>query len=249
MLSTGCWQDGWVRLQSWNLSKAATMPASPHFGACSEYVQRKKKKHTPHKQHFSIFLFALSCSVPLRTAWTSGPAITAQCFAPLSYFTDNYRPQNRPNRSIPPPTVLLLQGVSRVRLFSYMPALLFQLSSHGRRLTSTRLLKTVSTDRHKERGVNTLTLEKPSHSLNNTLQMETHGCLLGRLIIGVVWLLAEASWLHFLTLISENRGPASSRRRAVSAGSLLSRPFTSFIMLDLYFTLISGFSASVASAL
>lgn len=55
--------------------------------------------------------------------------------------------------------ILLLQGVSRARLFSYMPALLFQLSSHGRRLTSTRLLKTVSTDRHKERGVNTLTLK------------------------------------------------------------------------------------------
>lgn len=77
--------------------------------------------------------------------------------------------------------------------------------------------------------------------------METHGCLLGRLIIGVVWLLAEASWLHFLTLISEEPASASSRRRAESAGSLLSRPFTSFIIVGLYFTLIPGFSASVSS--
>lgn len=77
--------------------------------------------------------------------------------------------------------------------------------------------------------------------------METHGCLLGRLIIGVVWLLAEASWLHFLTLISEEPGPASSRGCTESAGSLLSRPFTSFIIVGLYFTLIPGFSASVSS--
>lgn len=35
--------------------------------------------------------------------------------------------------------------------------------------------------------------------------METHGCLQGWLIIGVVWPVGEASWLHFLTLISENR--------------------------------------------
>lgn len=87
--------------------------------------------------------------------------------------------------------------------------------------------------------------EEPSHSLNNTLQMETHGCLVGRLIIGVVWLQAEASWLHFLTLISEKRVWPSSRRSTESAGSLLSRPFTSFIILGLYFTLIPGFSASV----
>lgn len=129
----------------------------------------------------------------------------------------------------------------------YAPALLSQLSSHGRSLTSSRLLKTVSADRREERGVNTLAPHKPSRSLNNTLQMETRGCLLGRLIIGVVWLLAGASWLHFLTSISETPGSASSRRLARSAGSLLSRPFTSFIMLDLYFTLISAFSASAAS--
>lgn len=35
--------------------------------------------------------------------------------------------------------------------------------------------------------------------------METRGCLIGRLIIGVVGLLAEASWLPLLTLISQNR--------------------------------------------
>lgn len=34
--------------------------------------------------------------------------------------------------------------------------------------------------------------------------METHRCLIGRLIIGVVWLLTEASWLYLLTLISQN---------------------------------------------
>lgn len=63
---------------------------------------------------------------------------------------------------------LLLQGVSKTRLFLYMPSLLFQLSTHGRRMTSTRLLKSVSADRHEKRGVNMLT-EEPSHSLNNTL--------------------------------------------------------------------------------
>lgn len=55
---------------------------------------------------------------------------------------------------------LLLQGVSKTRLFLlYMPSLLFQLSTHGRRMTSTRLLKTVSTDRHEKRGVNMLTVK------------------------------------------------------------------------------------------
>lgn len=39
--------------------------------------------------------------------------------------------------------------------------------------------------------------------------METHRHLQGGLIIGVVWLLAEASWLHFLTLISGKPSSAS----------------------------------------
>lgn len=63
-----------------------------------------------------------------------------------------------PTEAFPSPS-LLLQGVSRAGLFSCTPAPLFQLPSHGRRLTSTRPLKTVSTDRHKERGVNMLTLK------------------------------------------------------------------------------------------
>lgn len=127
-----------------------------------------------------------------------------------------------------------------------MLALLLQLYSHGRSLTSSRLLKTVSADRREEKGVNTLTQHKPCHSLNNSLQMETRGCVLGWLMIGAVWLLARASWLHFLTPISETSGPAWTQRLG-SVGSLLSQPFTSFIMLDLYFTLISGFSVSAAT--
>lgn len=35
--------------------------------------------------------------------------------------------------------------------------------------------------------------------------METRGCLVGRMIIGVIRLLAEASWLYSLTLISQSR--------------------------------------------
>lgn len=54
---------------------------------------------------------------------------------------------------------LFLQGSSKTSLFLYMPSLLFQLSTHGRTMTSTRLLKTVSADRHKKRGVNTLTVK------------------------------------------------------------------------------------------
>lgn len=101
----------------------------------------------------------------------------------------------------------------------YAAALLSQLSSHGSGLTSSRLLKTVSADRRQERGVNTLAPHKPSRSLNNSLKMETRGCLRGRLIIGVVWLLARASWLHFLTPISEAARPASSQRLAGRRGA------------------------------
>lgn len=119
----------------------------------------------PDNKHFSLSVVqhTASRSVPSGQTQPLAPAITAQSFALLSYFTnltDNYRPRNNTNRSIPlSPPFLLLLGVSRARLFSYTPAPLFQPSSHGRRLTSTRLLKTVSTDRHKERGVNTLTLK------------------------------------------------------------------------------------------
>lgn len=63
----------------------------------------KEEKKNPQKT--SIFL-SFCCHFLVGSP--SGPAellaltITVQCFAPLSYFTDNYRPQNRPNRSIPP---------------------------------------------------------------------------------------------------------------------------------------------------
>lgn len=66
------------------------------------HTEKKRKKKT---QKTSIFL---SYGWHFLVGSPSGPAellaltITAQCFAPLSYFTDNYRPQNRPNRSIPP---------------------------------------------------------------------------------------------------------------------------------------------------
>lgn len=56
--------------------------------------------------------------------------------------------------------ILILQNVSWKRLSSCILALLLQLSTHGKSLTSTRLLNIVSTERHKERGVNRLTLRK-----------------------------------------------------------------------------------------
>lgn len=126
-------------------------------------AHKKKKTLTTN---IPTFLFSAqhtpSWSVPCGPSEPLAPAITVHSFALLSYFTDltdNYRPQNSTNRSIPLSPSPRLRGVSRERLSLCMPALLFQLSTHGRRLTSTRLLKTVSADRRNERGVNALTLK------------------------------------------------------------------------------------------
>lgn len=64
--------------------------------------------------------------------------------------------------------------------------------------------------------------------------METHGRLQGRLIISVVWLLAEASRLHFLTLISKNRAwprliAARNRQGAYFHGLLPASSYAVFI--------------------
>lgn len=109
MLTIGGRQDGWVRFQSWNPSDPAAVQALNHIW-CVLWIRagRRKTKTTNEEktpQKTSIFL-SLGCHFLVGSP--SGPAellaltITAQCFAPLSYFTDNYRPQNRPNRSIPP---------------------------------------------------------------------------------------------------------------------------------------------------
>lgn len=46
--------------------------------------------------------------------------------------------------------------------------------------------------------------------------METRRYLQGGLIIGVVWILAEASWLYFLTLISNPNPPPLKKKKANS---------------------------------
>lgn len=63
--------------------------------------------------------------------------------------------------------------------------------------------------------------------------METRRYLQGGLIIDVVWLLAESSWLHFLTLISGKPARLHFAKHVKWAGSLLSRTSTGFIILVL----------------
>lgn len=103
-------------------------------------------------QHMSSWSVLCGLSEPL--------ALPLQ-YSPLHYYPILQTLQTITGHKIAPTEaflspILVLRGVSRAILSSCMP-LLFQLSAHGRRPTSTRLLKTVSTDRHKERGVNTLT--------------------------------------------------------------------------------------------
>lgn len=174
-------------------------------------VHVHKKTHNKHP-YFSLSLVQHTppWSVPCGLSELLAPPLQCSPFALLSYFTDltdNYRPRNSTNRNIPlsrPPSA----GCQRSEIvLAYPGPLLFKLSTHGRRLTSTRLLKTVSADRHKERGVNVLALKNLPHTQLEQYPVNGNTWIfwVGRLIIGVVWLLAEASWLHLLTLISQSR--------------------------------------------
>lgn len=130
--------------------------AQKHFFLCS-------KLHLECVRPIQLFFLSLFLLVQ-PSFRASGPlALPLECTLSLFYpilhtFTDDYRAQIAPTGTFLSPS-LLLQGVSKTRLFLYMPSLHFQLSTHGRRMTSTRLLKTVSADRHKKRGVNTLTVK------------------------------------------------------------------------------------------
>lgn len=128
---------------------------------CPVHIHKK----TPHNKHP---YFSLSLS-PHTPPWSvpcglSEPLdLLLQC-SPLLYYPILQTLQTITGHKIAATEaflspILCLRGVSRARLSSCILALLFQLSTHGRRLTSTRLLKTVSADRHKERGVNTLTMK------------------------------------------------------------------------------------------
>lgn len=138
----------------------------------------------PQKTYFSCSKLHLECVLPvscffsfplppglspLSSTWTPVPAITPHF--PSSVLFYRLLQTITEHKIAPTGTFLSLgllqQGVSKTRLFSYMPSFLSQ-RSHGRRMTSTRLLKTVSADGHEKRGVNTLTL-KNLHSLNNAL--------------------------------------------------------------------------------
>lgn len=208
-----------------------------------------------YTQKHPYFSLSLAEHTPPPTVWTSGPPLQCTPFVLLSYFTaftDNYRPQNSTEHkhSSPRPPSAGCQQSQIVRIHPSSSSLLFQLSTHGRTLTSTILLKTVRWWQTEGERC------QRAHTLKNLPMAWTIACKWKhmeiwavRLVIGVVWLLAEASWLHSLTLISEKPNSASSHCSTESTGSLLSRPFTSFIILALYFTLISGFSASVASVL
>lgn len=89
-------------------------------------------------------------------------ALPLRCTLSLLYpilqaLTDDYRAQNSNNRNAPlsrpsPAGCQQKQDCSPICPPSS--------STHGRRMTSTRLLKTVSADRHEKRGVNTLTVKK-----------------------------------------------------------------------------------------
>lgn len=130
-------------------------------------VHIHKKKNNPHNKHpyFSLSLaqHTPSWSVPCGLSEPLAPPL--QC-SPLLYYPILQTLQTITGHKIAlteaflSPIPLCSCGVSAQRdCPRASPALLFQLSTHGRRLTSTRLLKTVNTDRHKERGVNTLALK------------------------------------------------------------------------------------------
>lgn len=122
-----------------------------------------KAKHTPNKHpYFSLSLaqHTPSWSVPSGLSEPLAPPLLC---SPLLYYPILQTLQTITGHKIAPTEAflspILLQGVGGASLSSRMPALLFQLSAHGMRLTSARLLKTVSADRHEERGVNALALK------------------------------------------------------------------------------------------
>lgn len=139
------------------------------FGMCPVHTHKKN----PHNKHFSLSLvqYTPSCSVPSGLSEPLAPAITVQSFALLSYFTDltdNYRPQNSTNRSIPlshPPSagcqpseiVLIYAGPSLPTILTWQEA---------------DLHETIKDCQHRQtqgERCQHAHIEEPSHSLNNTL--------------------------------------------------------------------------------
>lgn len=145
---------------------------------CLNYTGNVSCTDTPIKpsdnKHFSLSVVQHtdSRSVPSGQTQPLAPAITAQSFALLFYFTnrtDNYRPQNNTNRSIPlspvPPSAGCQQ--SEIVLIYAIPSLPTILTRR-----EADLHETIKDCQHRqtqgERCQHAHT-EEPSLSLNNTL--------------------------------------------------------------------------------